>query len=301
MKNNLLEKILLDPVNIDYIDNDIPSYAKQFVDYSESFGLQWNKFVKTQLDSYTNTSITEKRLERLVGDLSQLKDKLVLEIGCGSGRFTEVLLEYGAIVVSTDMSTAVIANKKNFPITESHYILQADMNDLPFKNEIFDYVVCVGVLQHTPNSFDSIENSQRVLKKGGVYVLDHYTHTLSYYTKTTFFFRKVISFYDKDKKYRVIEKIFNFFYPFHFAVRKLYFLQIFLSRVSPIHVYFKAYPELTDNLQKEWSLLDTHDSLADPYKSHLSKGAIKKYLLSKGYTVPFIAYGGNGVEARFIK
>ncbi len=80
----------------------------------------------------------------------------------------------------------------------------------------------------------------------------------------------------------------------------MYFLQIFLSRLSPIHVYFKAYPELTDDLQKEWSLLDTHDSLADPYKRHLSETAIKKYLLSKNYHIEYICYAGNGIEARFV-
>tara|TARA_R110000796_G_scaffold118864_1_gene232727 strand:- start:88955 stop:89380 length:426 start_codon:yes stop_codon:yes gene_type:complete len=129
-----LNNILIDPVNIDYIDGDIPSYAKDFLDYSESFGLQWNKFTKTQLDSYTNTQISEKRLKRLIGDnIDKIKDKLVLEIGCGSGRFTEVLLKYGDTVVSVDMSTAVIANKKNFPITEKHIIIQADMNSLPFR------------------------------------------------------------------------------------------------------------------------------------------------------------------------
>jgi hypothetical protein len=140
-----------------------------------------------------------------------------------------------------------------------------------------------------------------VLKKGGTYVLDHYTHTFSYYTKTTFLFRKIISFFNKEKKYQIIESIFNVFYPLHYAVRKIYFLQVFLSRLSPIHVYFKAYPELTDELQKEWSLLDTHDSLADPYKRHLSKTAINKHLQSKNYLIEYSAYAGNGVEARFVK
>ena len=301
MNAKLLEKLLIDPVNIEYIDGDIPSYAKNYLDYSESFGLQWNKFSKTQLDSYTKTQISEKRLQRLIGDLNQLKDKVVLEIGCGSGRFTEVLLKHDAIVVSVDMSIAVIANKKNFPISERHLIIQADMNKLPFKDEVFDYIICIGVLQHTPDSFESINNSQRVLKKGGTYVLDHYTHTLSYYTKTTFLFRKAISYYNKDKKYQIIERIFNVCYPLHYLVRKMYFLQIFLSRLSPIHVYFKAYPELTDELQKEWSLLDTHDSLADPFKRHLSKTAINKQLMGKNYRIEYSAYAGNGVEARFIK
>lgn len=285
----LLERTLINKESIEYIDSDIPTYAKSYLDYAESFGLQWNKFIKTQLDSYTGTQITEKRMARLVGDLSQLKNKLVLEIGCGAGRFTEVLLKYGAKVVSVDMSIAVFANKKNCPISENHAIVQADMNNLPFQDEIFDYVICLGVLQHTPNSFESIQNSQRVLKKGGSYVLDHYTHTLSYYTKTTYLFRKYISRFSKEKKYEVIEKIFNFFYPMHYAIRKFYPLQMMLSRISPVHVYFKAYPELTDELQKEWALLDTHDSLADPYKTHLSVSAIRSFLEGKNYQVSLSA------------
>ncbi len=175
------------------------------------------------------------------------------------------------------------------------------MNNLPFKPEIFDYIICVGVLQHTPNTFESIENSISVLKKGGIYVFDHYTHTLSHYTKTTSLFRKYISKYDKDKKFEIINKIFNKFFPLHKAVRKFYFLQILLSRISPIHVYYKAYPQLSDDIQKEWALLDTHDSLADPYKRFLSKKAIKKYLDQCNYKIEYIGYGVNGVEVRFIK
>lgn len=167
---------MVDPVNIEYIDEDIPTYSQNYLDYSESFGLQWNKLTKTQLDFYSQTNISEVRLERLIGNLKLLKDKIVLKIGCGSGRFTEVLLKYMAKVVSADMSTAVIANKKNFPISDNHLIVQADMNNLPFKDQVFDFIVCVGGLQHTPNTFISINNSQKVLKIGGTYVLDHYTH-----------------------------------------------------------------------------------------------------------------------------
>lgn len=296
-----INEILKKSLNFEYIDGDIPSFSRLYVDYSESFGLQWNKFIKTQLDSYTNTQISETRLRRMLGDLERIKGKLILEIGCGSGRFTEILLKYGAVVVSVDMSDAVIANKKNFPISDDHHIVQADMNLLPFRDEVFDFVVCVGVLQHTPDTFNSINNSQRVLKKGGTYIFDHYTHTLSYFTKSTFLFRKIISFFNTEIKYSIIEKIFNFFYPMHYAIRKYYVLQMILSRISPIHVYFKAYPELSDQFQKEWSLLDTHDSLADPYKRHLSKRKIFKFLNNSGFKVEYIAYAGNGVESRFIK
>ena len=301
MNENLFQKVSKNPNSVEYINNDIPSYAKKYLDYSESFGLQWNKFIKTQLDSYTNTKITEDRLARIIGDISKIQGKIVLEIGCGAGRFTEILLKYGAIVVSVDMSTAVVANKKNFPISESHIIIQADMNDLPFKENIFDYIICLGVLQHTPDTFKSIENSMKFLKMEGTYVCDHYTHTVSYYTKTTYLFRKYLAKFNKEEKFEKINSLFNLFFPLHKAVRKLYPLQMLLSRISPIHVYFHAYPELSLDHQREWALLDTHDSLADPYKRHLSKSGLRKYLKMHNYKIQFLEYGGNGIEARFIR
>src|SRR5688572_7670250 len=66
--------------------------------YSDDFGDQWNMFPKTQLDSFTGLNLSETRLARcLHGNLASLKDKRVLEAGSGAGRFTEVLLKYGAV------------------------------------------------------------------------------------------------------------------------------------------------------------------------------------------------------------
>ena len=54
--------------------------------YAASFGLQWKTFRKTQLDSYTDTNISRDRLTRcLGGSLDIVKNKDVLECGCGAG------------------------------------------------------------------------------------------------------------------------------------------------------------------------------------------------------------------------
>src|SRR5688572_17072676 len=56
--------------------------------YASSFGLQWNAFEKTQLDSFTGTTISRDRLRRISGgDLEIFRGRLVLEAGCGAGRF----------------------------------------------------------------------------------------------------------------------------------------------------------------------------------------------------------------------
>ncbi|HEY0787434.1 MAG TPA: methyltransferase domain-containing protein, partial [Thermoanaerobaculia bacterium] len=85
--------------------------------YADAFGAQWRRYSRTQLDSYTGTTISRDRLRRCLGEelWEGLSGRKVLEAGCGAGRFTEVLLERGAILTSVDLSDAVVANAENFP------------------------------------------------------------------------------------------------------------------------------------------------------------------------------------------
>src|SRR5437870_3321586 len=70
--------------------------------YAAGFGGQWKKFRRTQLDSFTGTTISGDRLTRCVGgSLAVLRDKCVLEVGCGAGRFTELLLKAGAWIFAS--------------------------------------------------------------------------------------------------------------------------------------------------------------------------------------------------------
>jgi 2-polyprenyl-3-methyl-5-hydroxy-6-metoxy-1,4-benzoquinol methylase len=92
--------------------NSIPRFAE--AGYVQSFGLQWNEYRNTQLDSFNGTSISKNRLERLLGGpLNILKGKEILEAGCGAGLFTEVMLAAGANVFAVDLSQAVEANYAN--------------------------------------------------------------------------------------------------------------------------------------------------------------------------------------------
>src|SRR5882757_4950449 len=83
--------------------NNIPRFVSSGA-YASLFGDQWKQYKKTQLDSYSGTTISKDRLDRCLGDLKDnLAGKTVLEAGCGAGRFTEVLLQKGAYLVSSDL------------------------------------------------------------------------------------------------------------------------------------------------------------------------------------------------------
>ena len=94
------------------IINRIPRFVNS-ENYAAAFGLQWEIFRQTQFDSFTQNPISENRLEIALGQpLETIKGLKILEAGSGAGRFTEVLLKYGAEVYSFDISNAVEANYK---------------------------------------------------------------------------------------------------------------------------------------------------------------------------------------------
>jgi 2-polyprenyl-3-methyl-5-hydroxy-6-metoxy-1,4-benzoquinol methylase len=268
--------------------------------YAAAFGIQWKKYRRTQLDSYSGLPITRMRALRCIGEenLSWISEKHVLECGCGAGRFTEILLSLGANVVSIDISDAVEANRENFPPGPRHQIIQADIEMLPFSPATFDVVFCLGVIQHTPNPERTITRLYEEVAPGGLLVIDHYTYGLSDYTKTAGLLRVVLKRLPVETGMLATDKLVDWFLPLHKAARNSPLIQMMLSRISPVLAYYRTLPELPDDLQREWALLDTHDSLTDWYKHRRTRRQIQRTLERLGATDIHCTYGGNGVEAR---
>jgi len=267
--------------------------------YASLFGDQWKEYKKTQLDSYSGSPITETRLDRCLGELkNDLKGKQVLEAGCGAGRFTEVLLKKGAVLTSADLSSAVEVNAENFPINETHQVIQADINNMPFRNESFDVVLCLGVIQHTPDPDQTIANLYELVKQGGTLVIDHYTFTKSHFFRLAPFYRNRLKKKSSSETIPETKRLVSKFLPLHKKYANNKFMSVLLNRISPVITYYTVFPELNDKQQEEWALLDTHDSLTDWHKHYRNKKEITTVLKNLGATDIWCEYGGNGVEAR---
>lgn len=268
--------------------------------YAAHFGLQWNVFARTQLDSYTGKPITKDRIRRVLGEeaFNALSGKCILECGCGAGRFTEILLSLGANVTSIDLSCAVDANARNFPVTERHRVAQADLMALPLPERSFDVVLCLGVIQHTPRPEATIAQLYRYVAPGGLLAIDHYTHTLRWYTTSAPLFRHVLRRLPPALSLRVTRRLVDAFLPLHKRSMHNRPLRALLSRISPVQCYYNEYPQLEDELQREWALLDTHDSLTDWYKHLRSARSIRRTIEGLGLQNVWCERGGNGVEAR---
>ena len=279
--------------------NGIPRFVSGS-NYADHFGAQWNRFRLTQLDSHVGWPITKERLRRCMGEKlwTTLEGKHVLECGCGAGRFTEVLLSRGAKVTSVDLSSAVDANADQFPLGEFHRVAQADIGRLPFAPQSFDIVICLGVVQHTPDPEGTIADLYNQVAPGGCLVIDHYFFGIGWYLKTAPLFRIVMKRMEPQAAMRFTEFLVNTFLPLHKAVRNIPVIRSITHRLSPVMCYYTVFPQLGEDLQHEWALLDTHDSLTDEYKHSRSRESIIHILESLGAKDIWCEYGGNGVEAR---
>jgi len=279
--------------------NGIPRFTEDS-HYAAAFGAQWNRYRRTQLDSYTGSSMTRDRARRCIGEKlwAELSGKQVLECGCGAGRFTEILLAKGADVTSIDLSDAVDANQENFPQSQTHRIAQADILRLPLAPQQFDVAFCLGVIQHTPNPEQTIACLYEQVRPGGTLVVDHYTYDFSWFTKTAPLFRLYLKRLPPEEGIRWTERLVNTLLPLHHMARHFYPVHALLSRLSPVLCYYHAFPDLSDEAHREWALLDTHDSLTAWYMHFRSRGQIRRTLEQLGLVEIWSKYGGNGVEAR---
>ncbi len=136
--------------------------------YAGSFGYQWNKYARLQLDSVNGTNFSRQRFYAITEwRPDELKDRLVLDCGCGAGRFSEVALEAGAEVIAVDLSKAVDACRANLGRFPGLHCIQASIYELPFRDRTFDYAFSIGVIQHTPKPRESVLHVTSRIKRTG--------------------------------------------------------------------------------------------------------------------------------------
>lgn len=134
---------------------------------SESFAWEWkniyreNDYEKNNFLHFTKPFIAEKTLE----------NKLVVDIGCGSGRFTKWGAKLGAkVVFGTDLGESVEVAYQMTKKIDNVCIVQADIYHMPF-NGIFDIAYSIGVLHHLPQPQTGFVALPKVLKKNGKMII----------------------------------------------------------------------------------------------------------------------------------
>lgn len=99
----------------------------------------------------------------------------VLEVGCGTGRFTFSMARAGHQVTGVDYSTAMLDTCRKRQADEGANavrLMEGSIFELPFEDSSFDAVLSVHVLMHLPEHEDAIRELLRVVRPGGVVIFD---------------------------------------------------------------------------------------------------------------------------------
>tara|TARA_B100002051_G_scaffold264584_1_gene289595 strand:+ start:138 stop:1136 length:999 start_codon:yes stop_codon:yes gene_type:complete len=308
LKNNFLES-KIKQTNYEII-NEIPRFTDN--SYATNFGDQWKVYDKDQFDDqegdYEHLKRSFDTLQLCFPHtLSNLKNKLVLEAGSGNGRFTHVLLNHKAIVDTFDLSYSVDALKENL-INHKNYnlylksITQASILKMPYQKKFYDYVICVHVLQHTPNPEESIKKLWEMVKPGGYLVIDHYRLKLkSMYPPIGGFgnlFRKITLCLPYRYQKNFSDNFVKFWFPIHWKFKDSKLIQQILMRLSPVRFYYPWLNLKSKDAYFKKALVDTHDGSTDKYHHFRTVNQIKRYLKRlKEIDIYSVKKGGNGIIA----
>lgn len=138
----------------------------------ESEKKHWDRFWERSgevEEIYSNEGRVSERLAELVS----LDGKRVLEVGAGTGRDGIFLSREGAVVVSFDYSIQSLSMiQSQLGANSSVLPVCGDAFGLPFEGETFDIVFHQGLLEHFRNPDDLIAENARVLKAGGILLVD---------------------------------------------------------------------------------------------------------------------------------
>jgi SAM-dependent methyltransferase len=130
--------------------------------YVVSFGRQWNRYDVERPEEDAATFRVKTGT-----DASALAGRLVLDAGCGGGRYTKLVARAGAAVVGVDLSAAVDKAAALCAGLSGALIVQADLLDLPLAAEAFDFAFAIGVLHHSPDPRRAFAEVARRVKPGG--------------------------------------------------------------------------------------------------------------------------------------
>jgi ubiquinone/menaquinone biosynthesis C-methylase UbiE len=126
----------------------------------ESFAYEWDHFGELRPEWERNFREYLRPHEP-----ETLRGRLVLDVGAGSGRHSYEAHRHGARVVAVDVGDAIHVARRNLPADV--VTVQADAEQLPFDDAVFDLVMAIGVLHHLPDPRRALRSLARLVRPGG--------------------------------------------------------------------------------------------------------------------------------------
>jgi len=238
-------------------------YSKRACDYDKQKIRTW----KSEL------GFEAKILKEAVDAVSQVKDGFILEVGVGSGRVALPLMKkITSQFVGLDLSKRMLKNAwmKMSACKQRCNLLLGDAEYLPFRNNVFDAVICISTLHYFPFPKTSLEEFSRALKKKGIFLYGDVTMHESDHNNFLDNLEKTISYaHGKYGRHSEIKKLIEScgiqvdkvkVVPYKKSYSALIEDKAWYFNVAPQNFYRKI-REATENERKLYSMEKNHMTL----------------------------------------
>lgn len=243
----------------------------------QSFGEEWSKF----------NQFNKNEIEQIGKDYFDIADMItskmvVLDIGCGSGRWTNYLSPRVKFIEAIDPSHSVYFAAKCLSGLKNTRVTHASVNHIPFQDNSFDFVFSLGVLHHLPDTFQAIQHCYTKTKSGGWFLLYLYYNLenrgiifRSLFNVSTQF-RKVISSFPSSLKHLLCELIAGIIY---WPLAKFSLLVSFFSEKIAKNIPLSYYRKTSFFIMRN----DALDRFGTPLEKRFSKKEITEMLSKAGF------------------
>lgn len=267
--------------------NSVIKFVKD-ENYTQTFGTQWNKFRKTQIDLFSKSNESKLRFFSETGfDIKELSKGITLDAGCGAGRFMDIALKHGAKVIGIDFSSSVYAAYKNLKAlkhNKKNYILiQASIYNIPIKKKVIERVYSIGVLQHMPMQKEAVRSLSEVLKFNGKLSMWVYEKSFRSFMGYKYLLRPLVKSLPFKYKFYLSKMLVVFFLPIGILFDLTPIFRKYLLRILPFA--FRK-PRKNSTLREifERSLLDTVDNITPEYDNPISEHDLVSWFKASNIT-----------------
>ena len=255
-------------------DREVGRFIKTQKSTKESFGYQWLRYDVKNDSEDREIFLSDSQLSE-----NELHGKVMLDAGCGMGRYTRVAGQMGGEVFGVDLSQSILKAYQKTKDNPCVHIIQADLLSLPFREKQFEIIYSLGVLHHTPDPRRAFHNLAHCLNPRGIIAIWVYG--------TAGKFRDFITNPLRDARRRYVKSD---------ALKRVHWLTVFLrekvfttirvltTRMYLPLLYLLCYPlaalgkipflkYLTASVHTDWRvrLQENFDWLSPRYQSHHTK------------------------------